>query len=157
MVANMQMRLNACRGIGLAVVLLAILIAEGRADADMSLSSCLNQLVPCLNYLDSGTSRDPPSNCCNPLKWVIKSSPECLCNMISIKGSNAAEEAGINVTQAQELPGRCGQAVNPISCLKGSPNSKNSVSNSASFSFCSLSTTVAAALSLVFQAVYMGF
>lgn len=120
MQANMRMRFNACRGIGLAVVLLAILIAEGRADdADMSLSSCLNQLVPCLNYLDSGTSRDPPSNCCNPLKWVIKSSPECLCDMISIKGSNAAEEAGINVTQAQELPGRCGQAVNPISCLKG--------------------------------------
>lgn len=44
------------------------------------------------------------------------------CNFLvkaSIKGSNAAEEAGINVTQAQELPGRCGQAVNPISCLKG--------------------------------------
>lgn len=120
MLANMRMTLNACRRIGLAVVLLAILIAEGRADdADMSLSSCLNQLVPCLNYLDSGTSRDPPSNCCKPLKWVIKSSPECLCNMISIKGSNAAEEAGINITQAQELPGRCGQAVNPISCLKG--------------------------------------
>ncbi|KAK9131158.1 hypothetical protein Sjap_011645 [Stephania japonica] len=40
-------------------------------------------------------------------------------NMVSRKRSLAAEQAGINMTVAQELPGRCGQNVNPIACLAG--------------------------------------
>ncbi|KAH7851004.1 hypothetical protein Vadar_005863 [Vaccinium darrowii] len=154
----LNMWLKVCRGIGIAV-LFAILIAGDRASADMSISSCLNQLVPCLNYLDSGTNGDPPNSCCGPLKWVIKSSPECLCSMITTKGANAAEKAGINITRAQELPGRCGKDVNPISCITGagSPSSKNSISNSASFPFRFQSISMAATtLSLIFQAVYMG-
>ncbi|CAK9166186.1 unnamed protein product [Ilex paraguariensis] len=120
---------------GTAVVMLSILVPEGWAQD----RTCLNQLLPCLNYLN-GSSRgreDPPDSCCDPLKSVIKQKPECLCSMISIKGTNEAEQAGINVTKAQELPGRCGQHVNPIGCLRGAvpPNSKNSVPNSASYLF----------------------
>ncbi|KAI3725958.1 hypothetical protein L1987_65754 [Smallanthus sonchifolius] len=95
-------------------------------------SACLNQLLPCLSYLNNNqqAGRDPPGSCCDPLKSVIKSNPECLCSMISNQGTKNAERAGINVTQAQELPGRCGQHVNPISCLtttsKNTPGSSDS-------------------------------
>ncbi|KAL3508345.1 hypothetical protein ACH5RR_027746 [Cinchona calisaya] len=90
--------------------------------------SCIQQLQPCMDYLNG--NRDPPSSCCDPLKYVINSEPECLCSMISIKGANQAERAGINITQVQQLPGRCGEHINPLGCILGAPGS-----NSASFSF----------------------
>ena len=77
--------------------------------------SCLNQLAPCLNYLNG--TKEVPQVCCNPLKSVIKNNPECLCRMISNRGSSRAEQAGIDVNNAQMLPARCGEHVNPIACL----------------------------------------
>ncbi|KAF9606996.1 hypothetical protein IFM89_030415 [Coptis chinensis] len=91
--------------------------------------SCINQLVPCLDYLNG--TKHPPSSCCDPLKSVIKSDPQCLCNMVSSKTSSAAGRAGVNITEAQELPGRCGQNVNPIACLANMPKNKNTSSNGA--------------------------
>ncbi|XP_027127465.1 lipid transfer-like protein VAS [Coffea eugenioides] len=90
--------------------------------------SCIQRLQPCMDYLNG--NRDPPSSCCDPLKVVIRSEPECLCSMISIRGANQAERAGINITQAQQLPGRCGVHINPLGCILGAPTS-----SSASFSF----------------------
>ncbi|XP_059624610.1 non-specific lipid transfer protein GPI-anchored 30 [Cornus florida] len=132
------------------LVALAILVPEGWAQEE----SCVNQLIPCLNYLNG--MGEPPDNCCNPLKSVIKSNPECLCSMISIKGTNEAEKAGINVTEAQQLPGRCGQHVNPISCLTvtGSPDSKNSVPHSESFSLSSPNMRISAAVSIIIQVLF---
>ncbi|XP_009616181.1 non-specific lipid transfer protein GPI-anchored 30 [Nicotiana tomentosiformis] len=80
---------------------------------------CINKLLPCMKFLN-GTRGNPPDSCCNPLKDVIKNMPECLCQMVSIKGSNAAEKAGIDINAAQMLPARCGQPVNYMGCLKGS-------------------------------------
>lgn len=84
-------------------------------------TSCLNVLAPCLNYLNG--TRHPPDICCDPLKSVIKSNPKCMCSMISNRGTTKAEQAGINITEAQQLPARCGQHVNPISCLSSKPPS----------------------------------
>lgn len=78
-------------------------------------NSCLNKLSPCLNYLNG--TKNPPDSCCDPLKSLIKSDAACLCSLASNKGTRQAEKAGINVTEAQSLPGRCGQHVNPLSCL----------------------------------------
>ncbi|KAL6143027.1 hypothetical protein ACLB2K_053726 [Fragaria x ananassa] len=116
--------------------------------------SCLNKLAPCLNYLNG--TRNPPDDCCDPLKSVIKSNPKCLCSMISNRGTTKAEQAGINITEAQQLPGRCGQHVNPIACLSSnSPKkSNNSVPNSANiYSLPSRASMVATALSTMFQLV----
>ncbi|PPR98652.1 hypothetical protein GOBAR_AA22018 [Gossypium barbadense] len=110
-----------------------------------SSSSCLNQIAPCLNYLN-GNDADVPDSCCDPLKSVIKSQPECLCGMISNKGSRQAEQVGINVTQAQELPGRCGQHVNPLVC------SPNSAENSAFLLFPSHSIIICMAVQILFLA-----
>ncbi|XP_019427599.1 PREDICTED: lipid transfer-like protein VAS [Lupinus angustifolius] len=87
-------------------------------------SSCLNQLAPCLNYLN-GTI-DPPNSCCDPLKLVIESLPECLCSFVSNKGAKQGENAGININEAQKLPSKCGMHVNPLSCITNSHGSVNS-------------------------------
>lgn len=119
-------------------------------------TSCLNVLAPCLNYLNG--TRHPPDICCDPLKSVIKSNPKCMCSMISNRGTTKAEQAGINITEAQQLPARCGQHVNPISCLSSnSPkNSNNSVPNSANrFSLLSRASMVATALSTLFLQIIL--
>ncbi|PSS18260.1 Lipid transfer-like protein [Actinidia chinensis var. chinensis] len=157
------MRFTMCCGIGMlqvvVLIMLAVLVADqGRADHQAD-TSCVNRLLPCLNYLNG--THDPPNSCCDPLKSVIKSNPECLCSMISIKGTKQAEEAGINVTEAQQLPGRCGQHVNPIACLTNaaSPaNSKNSVPNSAttfSFSYSQSMPILTAVLSMILISTYL--
>ncbi|KAE8021249.1 hypothetical protein FH972_007157 [Carpinus fangiana] len=138
----MEKKLWACYG--LAFLALANLVAEGWAQD----TSCLNQLAPCLNYLNG--TEDPPDSCCDPLKSVINSDPKCLCSLVSNKGSSEAQQAGIDASEAQQLPGRCGQHVNPIACLASSPDS---VPNSASIcSFPSLGIILAAAaLSIISQ------
>lgn len=93
--------------------------------------SCLNQLAPCLNYLNG--TKDVPEICCNPLKSVIRNNPECLCRMISNRGSSKAEQAGINVNDAQMLPARCGEHVNPIACLTRTQYFLTSKNSSSSF------------------------
>lgn len=108
---NMEKKkLWACYGIVL-ILALANLVAEGWAQD----TSCLNQLAPCLNYLNG--TEDPPDSCCDPLKSVIKSDPKCLCSLVSNKGSSEAQQAGIDASEAQQLPGRCGQHVNPVACI----------------------------------------
>ncbi|KAK9678049.1 hypothetical protein RND81_11G184700 [Saponaria officinalis] len=92
-----------------------------------SSSSCVNSLVPCIKYLNS--TRDPPDSCCDPLREVIKTDQECMCQMISTQGTFQAQLLGINISQVEMLPERCGQRVNPLACLKGS--TRNSVHNSA--------------------------
>lgn len=103
-------------GIAVAVAVAAVLLKGVGAQQNQQ-NWCINQLGPCLNYLNG--NRDPPGSCCDPLKSIIKNNPQCLCSMITNQGTRQAEQAGINVTEAQTLPGRCGQHVNPLSCLKG--------------------------------------
>ncbi|KAF3782614.1 Lipid transfer-like protein [Nymphaea thermarum] len=74
-------------------------------------TSCLSQLASCLQFLNStGT---PSSSCCDPLKTVIKSDPVCLCNLLN---SPTSSQAGISITQAEQLPQRCGENVNASAC-----------------------------------------
>ncbi|PRQ54367.1 putative bifunctional inhibitor/plant lipid transfer protein/seed storage helical [Rosa chinensis] len=101
------------------VSVLVLLFVNHINDVVAQDTSCLNELAACLSYLNG--TRHPPDDCCNPLKSVIKSKPKCLCSMISNRGTTKAEQAGINITEAQQLPARCGQHVNPISCLSSKP------------------------------------
>lgn len=86
-------------------------------------TSCITQLVPCLNYINSTTGR-PSKDCCDPLMSVIKSNPQCLCSLIS---SNTAS-GGINETQALLLPSKCGVNVNASICSASSKDLTPSVS-----------------------------
>ncbi|KAL8544642.1 hypothetical protein ACS0TY_005032 [Phlomoides rotata] len=110
------------------LIIFSLLVSQNLAQVQRQ--DCMNQLQPCLSYLNGKNS--PPDSCCRPLVHVIKSMPECLCSLMTIQGANRAEQAGINVTDAQTLPGRCGQHINPLGCVTGTPDSRsrNSVPNS---------------------------
>ncbi|KAL1552157.1 non-specific lipid transfer protein GPI-anchored 30-like [Salvia divinorum] len=105
-------------------ILFSLFISQNLAQVQQQ--QCMNELQPCLNYLNGNTR--PSDSCCQNLDNVIKSMPECLCAMISVQGANLAEQY-INVTEAQTLPGRCGQRINPLGKLRESKRSLN---------FCSL-------------------
>ncbi|VVB14393.1 unnamed protein product [Arabis nemorensis] len=89
------------------VAALLVVANSGMMRTSAQSVSCLNQLAPCLIYLNG--TKDVPQVCCNPLKSLIKNNPECLCRMISNRGSSQAEQAGIDVNDAQMLPARCGE------------------------------------------------
>ncbi|KAK6156437.1 hypothetical protein DH2020_010685 [Rehmannia glutinosa] len=136
------------RAMQLAIISMIIILScsVSRNLAQVQQQQCMNRLQPCLNYLN-GNSR-PPDSCCQPLDYIIKSMPECLCSLMTIQGANRAEQAGINTTEAQTLPGRCGQRINPLGCVTGTPDprSRNSVPNSVSSKLRSPSLGLAAAI-----------
>ena len=119
---------------------------QSSGSGSSSSPNCLNELAPCLNYLNGngngnerrgGDDEHPPDSCCDPLKQVIKKKGECLCSLISNEGSARAEQAGINITRAQQLPALCGQHVNPLSCLKTTPPSSTKTTSSSSNTYSS--------------------
>ncbi|KAF3616952.1 putative superkiller viralicidic activity 2-like 2-like [Capsicum annuum] len=131
-------------------VMLQVTLGQDNRNRDSS-SSCMSRLLPCMNFLNEARG-NPPESCCNPLREIIEKMPECLCQMVSIKGSNAAERAGINVNEAQMLPAKCGQPVNYMGCLKGSSSSD---SNSAGYSMgtTSMRMLLAVVSLILFQAL----
>ncbi|KAL8100204.1 non-specific lipid transfer protein GPI-anchored 5-like [Apium graveolens] len=103
----------------LAMVLMAILWIGSTAQT----SDCTNTLIslsPCLNYI-TGNSSKPDSGCCTQLSSVIKSKPECLCQVLNGGGSSFGVQ--VNQTQAQTLPAICNVQTPPLStCNSISPN-----------------------------------
>ncbi|KAL4272744.1 hypothetical protein GQ457_13G026830 [Hibiscus cannabinus] len=101
----------------LALVLVGMLCAGVTAQ-----SGCTNVLIslsPCLNYI-TGTSSTPSQQCCAQLANVVRSSPQCLCQVLNGGGSSLG--ININQTQAIALPGSCNVRTPPISsCNVASP------------------------------------
>ncbi|XP_019421683.1 PREDICTED: non-specific lipid transfer protein GPI-anchored 2-like isoform X5 [Lupinus angustifolius] len=112
------------RRMGLVLVALAMLLKGGAGQ-----SSCVTTLIslsPCLNYI-SGNSSTPSSGCCSQLASVVRSSPQCLCQVLNGGGSSLG--ININQTQALALPGACNVQTPPTSqCNAASPaKSPNSI------------------------------
>ncbi|KAK4434039.1 hypothetical protein Salat_0566600 [Sesamum alatum] len=86
-------------------------------------SDCTNVLIsmsPCLNYI-SGNSSTPSSACCTQLGTVVRSQPQCLCQVLNGGGSNLG--LNINQTQALALPKACNVQTPPTSlCNAASPS-----------------------------------
>ncbi|KAK9137396.1 hypothetical protein Sjap_007990 [Stephania japonica] len=103
--------------IGLVVAVVTILLVGANAQ-----SSCTNVLIslsPCLNYI-TGNSSTPSSSCCSQLANVVRSQPQCLCQVLNGGGSNLG--LNINQTQALALPDACKVQTPPISrCNAGAP------------------------------------
>ncbi|XP_011013871.1 PREDICTED: non-specific lipid transfer protein GPI-anchored 2-like [Populus euphratica] len=99
---------------GLAMVLVTMLWAGAMAQSD-----CTNVLIsmsPCLNYI-TGNSSTPSSQCCTQLASVVRSSPQCLCQVLNGGGSSLG--INVNKTQAIALPGACNVQTPPISSCSG--------------------------------------
>ncbi|KAG8380363.1 hypothetical protein BUALT_Bualt06G0007700 [Buddleja alternifolia] len=135
-----EMKLGALHRVTSLVILYSCFLAQSQALVQRQ--DCMNELKSCINFFNGNSH--PPDSCCQPLDYIIKLMPECLCSLMSIQGANQAEQVGINVTQAQMLPGRCGQHINPLGCVVGTPDtrSRSSVSNSvdSKLGFSSLSS-----------------
>ena len=98
----------------LIMVVMAMLCAGAAAQ-----SSCTNVLVslsPCLNYI-TGNSSTPSSGCCSQLASVVRSQPQCLCQVLSGGGSSLG--ININQTQALALPTACNVQTPPVSQCNG--------------------------------------
>jgi hypothetical protein len=99
---------------GLTMVLVTMLWAGAMAQSD-----CTNVLIsmsPCLNYI-TGNSSTPSSQCCTQLASVVRSSPQCLCQVLNGGGSSLG--INVNQTQAIALPGACNVQTPPISSCNG--------------------------------------
>ncbi|RDY10650.1 Non-specific lipid-transfer protein-like protein, partial [Mucuna pruriens] len=94
---------------GLVLVVMTMLCAGAAAQ-----SSCTNVLVslsPCLNYI-TGNSSTPSSACCSQLASVVRSQPQCLCQVL---GGGSSLGININQTQALAMPGACKVQTPPTS------------------------------------------
>lgn len=99
-------------------VLTMVLVLSMWAGA-MAQSSCSNVLIsmsPCLNYI-TGNSSTPSSGCCTQLASVVRSQPQCLCEVLNGGGSSLGIE--INQTRALALPTDCNVQTPPISRCNG--------------------------------------
>ncbi|KAM4115894.1 hypothetical protein ACJW30_02G008300 [Castanea mollissima] len=103
---------------GLVLVLVTMLWAGAWAQ-----SSCTNVIIsmsPCLNYVTGNTST-PSSGCCSQLASVVRSQPQCLCQVLN--GGSSSLGININQTQALALPGACNVQTPPLSsCNAASPS-----------------------------------
>ncbi|KAF3457111.1 hypothetical protein FNV43_RR01768 [Rhamnella rubrinervis] len=100
------------------LVLVLVTMFWASAAAQSSCTSVLVSLSPCLNYIQ-GNSSTPSSNCCSQLASVVRSSPQCLCEVLNGGGSLGIQ---VNQTQALALPGACNVQTPPLSrCNAGSP------------------------------------
>ncbi|XP_010679071.2 non-specific lipid transfer protein GPI-anchored 5 [Beta vulgaris subsp. vulgaris] len=85
---------------------------------------CTNELVtlsPCLDYI-TGNSSTPTRSCCSQLANVVRSSPQCLCQLLNGGAASFAASLNINQTLALTLPNACNVQTPPLStCNAGSP------------------------------------
>ncbi|OMO85671.1 Plant lipid transfer protein/Par allergen [Corchorus olitorius] len=101
------------------LVLVLVAMLCGGATAQSSCTSVLISMSPCLNYI-TGNSSTPSQQCCTQLASVVRSSPQCLCEVLNGGGSSLG--ITINQTLALRLPGKCSIQTPPISsCNAASP------------------------------------
>ena len=100
----------------LAFVLVAALCGGSMAQPSSSCTNVIISMSPCLNYI-TGNSSTPSSSCCTQLASVVRSQPQCLCDVLN----GGASSLGINVnqTRAMLLPGACNVQTPPISQCNG--------------------------------------
>ncbi|KAM7257333.1 hypothetical protein ACFE04_013074 [Oxalis oulophora] len=102
------------------VILLLVTVLCGAATGQSSCTNVLITLSPCLNYI-TGNSLTPSTQCCSQLGSVVRSSPQCLCQVV-LNDGGASVGISINQTRALALPGACNIQTPSISlCNAASP------------------------------------
>ena len=100
----------------LTLVVVVVAMLSGGATAQSDCTSVLISLSPCLNYITGNTST-PSSSCCTQLAIVVRSKPQCLCEVLN--GGASSLGIDINQTQALALPGACNVQTPPASRCNG--------------------------------------
>lgn len=94
-------------------ILLAMLWTTATAQSDCD--NLVISMSPCLNYITT-TTASPMPGCCTQLGSIVKSRPECLCQVLN---GGASLGLSVNQTQAQDLPATCNVKIQPLSSCKG--------------------------------------
>lgn len=115
LLATIQELPMARQRIQMEAVILAMMAVLWAGVAAQSSSSCTNAIISmssCLNYI-TGNSLTPSSGCCSQFANVVRSQPQCLCQLLSGGGSTLG--ININQTRALALPRACNVQTPPIS------------------------------------------
>lgn len=102
--------------IALDFVLVAALCGGSMAQSSSSCTNVIVSMSPCLDYI-TGNSSTPTSSCCTQLASVVRSQPQCLCEVLN--GGASSLSINVNQTQAMALPGACNVQTPPISQCNG--------------------------------------
>ncbi|KAF9605092.1 hypothetical protein IFM89_013762 [Coptis chinensis] len=97
----------------LTAMLVTMLIYTGAVAQSSSCTTTIISMSPCLNYI-TGNSSTPSSSCCSQLSSVVRSQPQCLCQVLNNGGSSLGG-LNINQTLALQLPSACKVQTPPIS------------------------------------------
>ncbi|KAK9698706.1 hypothetical protein RND81_08G124900 [Saponaria officinalis] len=107
------------------VVLIVVLMSWTtivKGETTPTSQTCIQALIPCQMYL---SSQNPPKICCDPLKMAVESQLSCLCAAFN----NSALAASFNMTQAIELPSKCGiKNAGPSMCANAQGSSPSTPS-----------------------------
>ncbi|XP_031475283.1 non-specific lipid transfer protein GPI-anchored 19-like [Nymphaea colorata] len=115
--------------LGLVLVIACTLYVHAFAQSSQSgcTATIASQLASCMGYI-TGSSATPATSCCSGLDNVVKSQPQCLCQVV---GPNAGSSLGVTVNQtlALALPGACNvKTPSPTLCsaINGAPTASPS-------------------------------
>lgn len=107
--------MGGCKCLMSLVVVLALTMSLAEAQSGTS-ATCAQELIPCMDYLNSSTST-PPSSCCDPLKRTVENELACLCNLFYTPG--LLQTFNISIDDALALSRRCGVTSDLTSCNNG--------------------------------------
>ncbi|XP_056687659.1 non-specific lipid transfer protein GPI-anchored 9-like isoform X2 [Spinacia oleracea] len=101
----------------LVLVLATIMLVSTKAQEVPTSMSCIQGLMPCAQFINA--TNTPPATCCGPLKKAFETQLDCLCSVF--ENPELATASNVNMTQAMELPVKCGLKVSDPTniCHKG--------------------------------------
>ncbi|MQM08957.1 hypothetical protein Taro_041815 [Colocasia esculenta] len=93
--------------VSVAVMVLAMAAMAPEAAAQASPSTeCALKLIDCRSFLSTTTT--PAATCCNTIKDLVEKELTCLCGLLTNR--ELLKNVGVNVTQALDVPRRCGMS-----------------------------------------------
>ncbi|GLJ39803.1 hypothetical protein SUGI_0813550 [Cryptomeria japonica] len=109
-------------------IVMILMLGNGYGEGESnSTSSCVNSLIPCTAYVTNASAAKPPSSCCGPLLSALVKQTQCLCNLLN---SNAIASLGVtNVSEALDLPAKCGSNLTTSICTTKENGNKETPSN----------------------------
>ncbi|XP_017234691.2 non-specific lipid transfer protein GPI-anchored 7 isoform X2 [Daucus carota subsp. sativus] len=102
----------------LVVAVIVVAMTASFVTEAQTLPPCVQKLMGCADSLNTTTT--PPETCCAPLKEALTNELPCLCKLYT--NTDLLKSFNINVTQAMEMPGRCGISVSFDVCTASAPS-----------------------------------
>ncbi|XP_009779779.1 non-specific lipid transfer protein GPI-anchored 5-like [Nicotiana sylvestris] len=111
-----------------AISFVAVALLSLHVSAQSDCQQVVVGLAPCLQYIE-GNATSPSSGCCTQLATMVKTQPQCLCQVLNGEGSSFG--VNVNQTLALALPKACNAHTPSLSlCKATSPTGSPEISPS---------------------------